>query len=156
MVPTTVKYNLSKLRDVYLHTNCLATLANMAPHVNRLSAYASQRLISLFDMITRKYVAVQFNISLFVVYAIMHRQEVFKPFKNHPRFDELLENIYTVSAAREEVPGRRGYPGYMYTDQATIYERAGRIEGRKGSITEIPILTMPNDDITHPTQDLTG
>ncbi|KAJ6386112.1 hypothetical protein OIU77_029138 [Salix suchowensis] len=55
-----------------------------------------------------------------------------------------------VSAAREEVPGRRGYPGYMYTDLATIYERAGRIEGRTGSITQIPILTMPNDDITHP------
>ncbi|MCD7448910.1 hypothetical protein HAX54_047249 [Datura stramonium] len=61
-----------------------------------------------------------------------------------------------VSAAREEVPGRRGYPGYMYTDLATIYERAGRIEGRTGSITQIPILTMPNDDITHPTPDLTG
>ncbi|VAI45579.1 unnamed protein product [Triticum turgidum subsp. durum] len=61
-----------------------------------------------------------------------------------------------VSAAREEVPGRRGYPGYMYTDLATIYERAGRIEERKGSITQIPILTMPNDDITHPTPDLTG
>eukprot|EP00898_Chlorokybus_atmophyticus_P007280 jgi/Chlat1/7553/Chrsp63S07053 len=61
-----------------------------------------------------------------------------------------------VSAAREEVPGRRGYPGYMYTDLATIYERAGRIEGRKGSITQIPILSMPNDDITHPIPDLTG
>jgi V-type H+-transporting ATPase subunit B len=61
-----------------------------------------------------------------------------------------------VSAAREEVPGRRGYPGYMYTDLATIYERAGRVEGRKGSITQIPILTMPNDDITHPIPDLTG
>ena len=54
------------------------------------------------------------------------------------------------------VPGRRGYPGYMYTDLATIYERAGRIEGRKGSITQLPILTMPNDDITHPIPDLTG
>eukprot|EP00887_Chlorella_sp_A99_P002070 scaffold21.g2070.t1 len=61
-----------------------------------------------------------------------------------------------VSAAREEVPGRRGYPGYMYTDLATIYERAGRIEGRRGSITQLPILTMPNDDITHPIPDLTG
>ncbi|EFJ13375.1 hypothetical protein SELMODRAFT_269014 [Selaginella moellendorffii] len=61
-----------------------------------------------------------------------------------------------VSAAREEVPGRRGYPGYMYTDLATIYERAGRIEGRMGSITQIPILSMPNDDITHPIPDLTG
>eukprot|EP00300_Choanocystis_sp_HF-7_P030553 c39414_g1_i1.p2 GENE.c39414_g1_i1~~c39414_g1_i1.p2 ORF type:complete len:530 (-),score=123.56 c39414_g1_i1:11-1522(-) len=61
-----------------------------------------------------------------------------------------------VSAAREEVPGRRGYPGYMYTDLSTIYERAGRVEGRPGSITQIPILTMPNDDITHPIPDLTG
>lgn len=61
-----------------------------------------------------------------------------------------------VSAAREEVPGRRGYPGYMYTDLATIYERAGRVEGRNGSITQIPILTMPNDDINHPIPDLTG
>jgi V-type H+-transporting ATPase subunit B len=61
-----------------------------------------------------------------------------------------------VSAAREEVPGRRGYPGYMYTDLSTIYERAGRIVGRNGSITQFPILTMPNDDITHPIPDLTG
>ncbi|CAP70691.1 uncharacterized protein PODANS_3_7550 [Podospora anserina S mat+] len=61
-----------------------------------------------------------------------------------------------VSAAREEVPGRRGFPGYMYTDLSTIYERAGRVEGRNGSITQIPILTMPNDDITHPIPDLTG
>jgi len=61
-----------------------------------------------------------------------------------------------VSAAREEVPGRRGFPGYMYTDLSTIYERAGRVDGRDGSITQIPILTMPNDDITHPIPDLTG
>ena len=53
--------------------------------------------------------------------------------------------LVQVSAAREEVPGRRGFPGYMYTDLATIYERAGRVEGRNGSITQIPILTMPND-----------
>jgi V-type H+-transporting ATPase subunit B len=55
------------------------------------------------------------------------------------------EFVTQVSAAREEVPGRRGYPGYMYTDLSTIYERAGRVEGRNGSITQIPILTMPND-----------
>src|SRR5690606_37185062 len=60
------------------------------------------------------------------------------------------------STAREEVPGRRGYPGYMYTDLASIYERAGRVKGKKGSITQIPILTMPDDDITHPVPDLTG
>jgi V/A-type H+-transporting ATPase subunit B len=61
-----------------------------------------------------------------------------------------------VSAARKEVPGRRGYPGYMYTDLASLYERAGRQKGRKGSITMIPILTMPEDDKTHPIPDLTG
>merc|ERR1712207_110296 len=61
-----------------------------------------------------------------------------------------------VSAAREEVPGRRGYPGYMYTDFSTLYERAGRVVGKSGSITQIPILSMPNDDITHPIPDLTG
>ncbi|GLT61548.1 hypothetical protein SLA2020_342470 [Shorea laevis] len=140
----TVQYNLSKLRDVYLHTTCLATLANMAPHVHRLSAYASQRLVSLFYMLSRKYnklaelrddklhtkmnsieqdnlpddmsaelqiytdflriVLEILNAILTyalprnpeVIYAIMHRQEVFQPFKNHPRFNELLENIYTV------------------------------------------------------------
>ncbi|XP_050218594.1 uncharacterized protein LOC126669224 [Mercurialis annua] len=139
----TVKYNLSKLRDLYLHTTCLATLANMAPHVHRLSAYASQRLVSLFYMLSRKYnkladriddkigkngsaeqgsLAEDLSAELHiytdflrivleilnailtyalprnpeVVYAIMHRQEVFQPFKNHPRFSELIENIYMV------------------------------------------------------------
>ncbi|XP_028776424.1 dymeclin-like isoform X2 [Neltuma alba] len=131
--------------DVYLHTTCLATLANMAPHVHRLSAYASQRLVGLFDMLSRKYnkladlrhnklhigngnsvegnglredVSTELQIytdflrlvleiinailsyalprNPEVVYAIMHRQEVFQPFKNHPRFNELLDNIYTV------------------------------------------------------------
>lgn len=61
-----------------------------------------------------------------------------------------------VSAAREEVPGRRSYPGYMYTDLSTLYERAGRVSGSSGSITQLPILSMPNDDITHPIPDLTG
>ncbi|XP_057785652.1 uncharacterized protein LOC131003189 [Salvia miltiorrhiza] len=140
----TVKYNLSKLRDIYLHTNCLATLSNMAPNVNRLSAYASQQLVSLFDMLSRKYNKLaelkndKMNIADAVargnnfledplmelhiytdflrlvleilnailtyalprnpevVYAIMHRQEVLLPFRNHPRFSELLENIFTV------------------------------------------------------------
>ncbi len=66
------------------------------------------------------------------------------------------EALREVSAARKEIPGRRGYPGDLYTDLATIYERAGKIKGRKGSITQIPILTMPEDDITHPIPDLTG
>ena len=66
------------------------------------------------------------------------------------------EALREVSAARQEVPGRRGYPGYLYTDLSTIYERAGRIKGKDGSITQIPILTMPEDDKTHPIPDLTG
>ncbi|MFA6941205.1 MAG: V-type ATP synthase subunit B [Clostridiaceae bacterium] len=66
------------------------------------------------------------------------------------------EALREVSAARKEVPGRRGYPGYLYTDLSSIYERAGRIKGREGSITQIPILTMPEDDKTHPIPDLTG
>ncbi|AGB17157.1 ATP synthase, B subunit [Halovivax ruber XH-70] len=66
------------------------------------------------------------------------------------------EALREIGAAREEVPGRRGYPGYMYTDLAQLYERAGRIEGQEGSVTQIPILTMPSDDITHPIPDLTG
>ena len=66
------------------------------------------------------------------------------------------EALREIGAAREEVPGRRGYPGYMYTDLAQLYERAGRIEGRDGSVTQIPILTMPGDDDTHPIPDLTG
>ena len=71
---------------------------------------------------------------------------------NRARADALRE----VSAARKEVPGRRGYPGYMYTDLASVYERAGRLKGKTGSITLIPILSMPEDDKTHPIPDLTG
>jgi len=66
------------------------------------------------------------------------------------------EALREIATARGEVPGRRGYPGYMYSDLATIYERAGRIKGRPGSITQLPILTMPDDDLTHPIPDLTG
>ena len=66
------------------------------------------------------------------------------------------ESLREISAARKEVPGRRGYPGYLYTDLATMYERAGKIKGKSGSITQIPILTMPEDDKTHPIPDLTG
>jgi V/A-type H+-transporting ATPase subunit B len=66
------------------------------------------------------------------------------------------EALREVSASMEEVPSRKGYPGYMYSDLASLYERAGRIAGKNGSITQMPILTMPNDDITHPIPDLTG
>lgn len=66
------------------------------------------------------------------------------------------EALREVSSARKEVPGRRGYPGYMYTDLSTLYERAGRVQGKKGTITQLPILSMPDDDKTHPIPDLTG
>merc|ERR1711975_116560 len=86
-------------------------------------------------------------------FAYTREQHVFVILTDMSSYADALRE---VSAAREEVPGRRGYPGYMYTDLSTIYERAGRIEGRSGSITQFPILTMPNDDITHPIPDLTG
>lgn len=66
------------------------------------------------------------------------------------------EALREISSARQEVPGRRGYPGYMYTDLSTIYERAGRVKGKNGTVTQLPILTMPSDDKTHPIPDLTG
>ncbi len=66
------------------------------------------------------------------------------------------EALREISAARDEVPGRRGYPGYMYTDLASLFERAGKVKGKEGSVTQLPILTMPSDDITHPIPDLTG
>lgn len=86
-------------------------------------------------------------------FAYTREQHVFVILTDMSSYADALRE---VSAAREEVPGRRGYPGYMYTDLSTIYERAGRVEGRNGSITQFPILTMPNDDITHPIPDLTG
>lgn len=86
-------------------------------------------------------------------FAYEREQHVFVILTDMSSYADALRE---VSAAREEVPGRRGYPGYMYTDLATIYERAGRVDGRNGSITQFPILTMPNDDITHPIPDLTG
>jgi V-type H+-transporting ATPase subunit B len=86
-------------------------------------------------------------------FAYQREQHVFAILTDMSSYADALRE---VSAAREEVPGRRGYPGYMYTDLSTIYERAGRVIGRNGTITQFPILTMPNDDITHPIPDLTG
>merc|ERR1712070_796215 len=86
-------------------------------------------------------------------FAYTREQHVFCILTDMSSYADALRE---VSAAREEVPGRRGYQGYMYTDLATIYERAGRVEGKNGSITQFPILSMPNDDITHPIPDLTG
>jgi V/A-type H+-transporting ATPase subunit B len=86
-------------------------------------------------------------------FAFEHNMHVLVILTDMTNYAEALREI---SAARDEVPGRRGYPGYMYTDLAGIYERAGRIDGKDGSITQMPILVMPQDDITHPIPDLTG
>ena len=85
--------------------------------------------------------------------AFKHDMQVLVVLTDMTNYCEALREI---STAREEVPGRRGYPGYMYTDLSTIYERAGRVKGKRGSITQLMILTMPDDDITHPIPDLTG
>ncbi|MFH1858397.1 MAG: V-type ATP synthase subunit B [Candidatus Omnitrophota bacterium] len=85
--------------------------------------------------------------------AFVHDYQVLVVLTDMTNYCEALRE---VGSAREEIPGRRGYPGYMYTDLAALYERAGRIKDKKGSITQIPILTMPDDDITHPIADLTG
>jgi len=86
-------------------------------------------------------------------FAYEHDMQVLVVLTDMTNYCEALREIAT---AREEIPSRRGYPGYMYTDLATIYERAGRVEVKKGSVTQIPILSMPDDDITHPIADLTG
>ncbi|MHB8481951.1 MAG: V-type ATP synthase subunit B [Nitrospiria bacterium] len=85
--------------------------------------------------------------------AFVHDYHVLVIMMDMTHYCEALREIAT---AREEIPGRRGFPGYMYTDLATLYERAGQIKGKKGSVTQIPILTMPDDDMTHPIPDLTG
>jgi V/A-type H+-transporting ATPase subunit B len=94
-----------------------------------------------FALTTAEYLAFDLNFHVLVILTDM---------------TNYAEAVREIANAREEVPGRRGYPGYLYTDFASIYERAGRIKGRKGSITQIPILTMPEDDKTHPIPDLTG
>jgi V/A-type H+-transporting ATPase subunit B len=110
--------------------------------LNLASDPAIERLITpRLALTTAEYLAYQHDLQILVILTDI---------------TNYAEALREVGAAREEVPGRRGYPGYMYTDLATIYERAGRIKGRKGSITQIPILTMPGDDITHPIPDLTG
>jgi V/A-type H+-transporting ATPase subunit B len=92
-------------------------------------------------------------LSLAEYLAFEHDYQVLVVLSDMTNYCEALRQI---ASAREEIPGRRGYPGYMYTDLSSIYERAGRIRGKKGSVTQIPMLSMPDDDITHPIPDLTG
>ncbi|AFR97159.1 V-type proton ATPase subunit B [Cryptococcus neoformans C23] len=118
------------------------SISNSTLFVNLASDPTIERIITpRLALTTAEYFAYQLEKHVLVVMTDM---------------SSYADALREVSAAREEVPGRRGYPGYLYTDLATLYERAGRVEGRNGSITQVPILTMPNDDITHPIPDLTG
>lgn len=117
-------------------------LGRTALFLNLSSDPSMERLLTpRFALTTAEYLAYERNMHVLVIMTDM---------------TNYCEALREISAAREEVPGRRGYPGYMYTDLASLYERAGKIKGRNGSVTQIPILTMPADDITHPIPDLTG
>merc|ERR1712022_73429 len=118
------------------------SMENVVLFLNLANDPTIERIITpRLALTTAEYLAYQCNKHILVILTDM---------------SSYADALREVSAAREEVPGRRGYPGYMYTDLSTIYERAGRVDGRDGSITQFPILTMPNDDITHPIPDLTG
>merc|ERR1711968_4921 len=118
------------------------SMENVVLFLNLANDPTIERIITpRLALTTAEYFAYQCNMHILVILTDM---------------SSYADALGEVSAAREEVPGRRGYPGYMYTDLSTIYERAGRVDGRNGSITQFPILTMPNDDITHPIPDLTG
>jgi len=118
------------------------TLENAVVFINLANDPAIERIITpRLALTTAEYLAYEKDMHVLVVLTDM---------------TNYCEALREIAAARNEVPGRRGYPGYMYTDLATLYERAGRVKGRKGTVTQIPILTMPHDDITHPIPDLTG
>ena len=117
-------------------------LENAALFVHLADDPAVERLITpRLALTAAEYLAFEHDYHVLVIYTDM---------------TNYCESLRQIGAAREEVPGRRGYPGYMYTDLAMLYERAGLVKGKKGSITQFPILTMPGDDITHPIPDLSG
>ncbi len=118
------------------------SLGNVVMFLNLANDPAIERIITPRVALTAaEYLAYEHNMQVLIILTDM---------------TNYCEALREISAARSEVPGRRGFPGYMYTDLASIYERAGRIKGRKGSLTQMPILSMPDDDITHPIPDLTG
>jgi len=120
----------------------IGVLSRVVMFVNLAEDPAIERIITpRLALTTAEYLAFEQNMHVLVILIDMAN---------------YCEALREISAARVEIPGRRGFPGYMYTDLASIYERAGRIHGKKGTITQMPILTMPDDDITHPIPDLTG
>jgi V/A-type H+-transporting ATPase subunit B len=117
-------------------------IENMVAFINLADDPAIERIITpRIALTTAEYLAFEKDMHVLVILTDM---------------TNYAEALREIAAARNEIPGRRGYPGYMYTDLAMIYERAGKIEGKKGSVTQIPILTMPQGDISHPIPDLTG
>jgi V/A-type H+/Na+-transporting ATPase subunit B len=105
------------------------------------------------DPVVERLLAPRFGLTVAEYLAFEHGRDVLVVITDMTNYCDALRE---VSTAREELPGRRGYPGYLYSDLASLYERAGRIKGRRGSVTLLPIVTMPEDDITHPIPDLTG
>ena len=120
----------------------MGAMGKVVMFVNRAEEPAIERILTPRMALTAaEYLAFEHKLDVLVILVDM---------------TNYCEALREISAARKEVPGRRGYPGYLYTDLATVYERAGRIKGKKGSITMVPVLTMPEDDKTHPVPDLTG
>jgi V/A-type H+-transporting ATPase subunit B len=105
------------------------------------------------DPVVERLLAPRFGLTVAEYLAFEHGRDVLVVITDMTNYCDALRE---VSTAREELPGRRGYPGYLYSDLASLYERAGRIKDRQGSVTLLPVVTMPEDDITHPIPDLTG
>lgn len=105
------------------------------------------------DSVLERLLAPRFGLTVAEYFAFQHGMDALAVITDMTNYCDALREI---SSAREELPGRRGYPGYMYSDLAGLFERAGRIKGRPGSVTMLPVVTMPEDDITHPIPDLTG
>jgi V/A-type H+-transporting ATPase subunit B len=144
------------------HDNMTAQLARQATVLGKGEDFAV-----VFAAMGITFEAAQFFINDLQETGAIERAVMFVNLANDPAIERIAlvilndmtnycEALREISAARKEVPGRRGYPGYLYTDLATVYERAGRVKGKKGSITMVPVLTMPEDDKTHPVPDLTG
>jgi V/A-type H+-transporting ATPase subunit B len=133
----------SRDTDVFLRRfEASGALERSIVYLNRTSDPTIERLLTPRVALTQaEYLAFEAGMHVLVVLADL---------------THYCEALREVAAAREEIPGRRGYPGYMYTDLASIFERAGIVQGSAGSLTQVPILTMPDDDITHPIPDLTG
>ncbi|MHA1370021.1 MAG: V-type ATP synthase subunit B [Promethearchaeota archaeon] len=127
---------------IYFQTEFEKTGSEIISYINLASDPTIERLLTpRIALTTAEYFAFEKDYQVLVILTDM---------------TNYCEALREISASRDEIPSRKGYPGYMYSDLASIYERAGRIKGKKGSITQIPILTMPNDDINNPVPDLTG